>query len=204
MKRGLFILLTFLLIGTTSEARHRDCNVPRFTYGAEWSYSAAFYKGYHFYFIAPEGYRVDDRQNKSSYCSNGEAYLHAGYNIDGYWNLSIYAGYTGIGDYHPGIPVSLRATRYFGDPMADRWFVYTDLGSGISIKSRPQELLSARVGTGYRLSMSRYTKLDFIAAIRFMYTHPDIDYYGEFIDADSVSSNSGYIVSASLGIGITF
>ena len=96
-------------------------------------------------------------------------------------------------------------TRYFGDnPLKDRWFAYLDIGSGISIKECPQELLSGKAGGGYRFTMSRFTKLDLLAAIRFMHTHPDVDYYGEIILKEKVNRNIGYIVSASLGIGITF
>ena len=205
MKRGLFIVILSALSAISSSAITRTQGAGRLTYGVEWGYSAAFFKGTHFYFIAPEGFRVDDRQRKAIFNSNGEIYLHAGYNLSDKWNISLYAGYTGIGDFHTGIPVSARFTRYFGtNSMDDRWFAYCDLGSGISLKKYPQELLGAKLGGGYRLSMSRTTKLDFIAAIRFMHTHPQIDYFGSIIDKDSVDRNDGYILSASVGIGITF
>ena len=205
MKRVVLISILSLLICMESSGRTHQSNIPRLTYGAEWGYSAALLKGYHYYFIAPEGYRVEERGSGPVFHSNCEVYLHAGYNMNADWNLSVYAGYAGIGDFHTGIPVSLRMTRFFGnDPLQDRWFAYCDIGSGISIKKDPQELLSGKIGGGYRLSMSRYTKLDFIAAIRYMHTHPDIEYFGEKIGLESVSRSSGHIVSASVGIGITF
>lgn len=205
MKRVVLISILSLLICTGAAARRHESNVPCVTFGAEWSYSAAFLKGYHYYFIAPEGFRIEERDNRATFHSNCEVYLHAGYNLNGNWNLSLYAGYAGIGDFHTGIPVSLRMTRFFGnDPLQDRWFAYCDIGSGISIKKDPQELLSGKIGVGYRLSMSKYTKVDFIAALRCIHTHPDIEYFGEKISLESVSRSSGYIISASVGIGITF
>lgn len=187
-----------------SEGKAKSDDMYRITFGIEWGYIASFYSIQHNYFIAPEGYRVEDKHDKAIYRSNGEVNIHAGYNLNEKWNMSLHIGYAGIGNYHTGVPVSLRMTRYFGDdPMADRWFAYCDLGSGISIKSNPQELLGAKIGGGYRLSMSKYTKLDFIASVRVMHTHPDIYHYNELIYTQSINRNSGYLISASFGIGIT-
>ena len=205
MKRGLLILMLCMAFGLTLEGTTLSTDVPRVSFGVEWGYIASFYNGHHNYFIAPEGYRVEDKNSKAIFCSNGEVNLHAGCNLNAKWNMSLYVGYAGIGDYHTGLPVSLRMTRYFGaDPMADRWFAYCDLGSGISFKEHPQELLTGKIGGGYRLSMSRYTKLDFIAALRFVHTHPDVYHYNETIEKHSINRNSGYLISASFGIGITF
>jgi hypothetical protein len=201
MKRGMLILLLSCMpVFLYGKRDYTD-----FTFGAEWSYCATFLSGYRFYFIAPEGYRVDDRKDTTGYANDGEVYAHAGYNINQHWNLSLYIGYTGIGDYHNGVPISLRATRYFGAaPLRDRWFAYCDIGSGVALKSRCSELITGKIGGGYRISLSRITKLDFIASIRFMHTHPEILYYGEFIEESNIGRASGYVMSASVGIGLTF
>ena len=206
MKRGLLILILHVLCSICTEARTGIEGIPRFTYGAEWSYTANIFKGYRCYFIAPEdGFRVDDRYDGLKYFTNGEVYVHAGYNFNEKWNLSIYSGYTTLCDFHPAIPISVRATRYFGpDPEKDRWFTYFDVGSGLSIQDKVSPILSAKVGGGYRISLSRYTKIDFIASIRFIHNRPSLYYYGEQIDDRYVDRNIGYSVAASLGIGITF
>ena len=179
--------------------------LQRFTFGAEWSYCATFLSGYRYYFIAPEGYREDMKADDFRYCTNGEVFLHGGCNLNANWNLSLFVGYTGLGSYHDGIPVSLRATRYFGgDPQKDRWFAFGDFGSGISLKTKPSELITAKIGCGYRISLSRVSKLDFLASLRFVHTHPDIMYYGYSIQSDDIGRNDGYIMSASIGIGLTF
>ena len=201
MKRGLFILLlSCICLLSYGKGAH-----TRFTFGAEWSYCATFLSGHRFYFIAPEGYRVDDRADHAGYMTDGEVYVHAGYNITPHWNLSLYVGYTGIGNYHTGMPISLRVTRYFGDnPLKDRWFSFCDIGSGVGFASVPTDLTTAKIGGGYRMSLSRVSKLDFIASIRFIHTHPDIIYYGDFIPHSDIGRASGYVMSASVGIGITF
>ena len=205
MKRGLLISVLVLLTCLCSAGKTRTCEVPRFTYGVEWGYTSTFFYRYHNYFIAPEGFRVEDSENKFLYIPNGEVSLHAGLNLNTDWNLSLHVGYTGIGNLHQGIPATLRITRFFGkEPLKDRWFAYSEFGSGISIKENPQELLVGKLGGGYRLSLSKYTKVDFIISARYIQTHPDVDYYGEIIDRTNIGHNVGHTVSASLGIGLTF
>ena len=203
MKKGLLILVLAMLTFICAAGKTRTYDIPGFTYGVEWCYAETFFTGHHNYFISPEGYRVEQKEHKIKHLPNAEVSLHTGYNLNPNWNISFRLGYTGIGDMHPGIPATLRLTKFFGkDYMADRWFTYGEAGSGISIKERPQELLVGRIGTGYRLSLSKYAKLDLIGSLRYIRTHPDIEYYGEHIT--TYTRNEGRTVSATLGIGLTF
>lgn len=205
MKKGLLILTLTMLTYICAAGKTRTYDIPRFTYGVEWSYVETAFCGHHNYFISPEGYRVEQKEVKGTHIPNGEVSIHAGYNLNPFWNLSVRLGYTGIGDMHPGMPATLRLTRFFGkDYLSDRWFAYGEAGSGISIKENIQELIAGRIGAGYRVSLSKYTKLDILASIRYMQTHPDIEYYGEKIRRISVSHNVGRTISATLGIGLTF
>lgn len=203
MKKTCIIAVAMLLFLMTGSAQ--TTSVPRFTFGAEWGYIGIFYSGYHYNFYAPEGHRMDPRHHEFTYISNAEAYLHGGYNLNEKYNVSIYMGLSAIGEYHHTLPISVRLTRYYGeDPMKDRWLAFLDVGSGISIKEHPQKLLSGKVGIGYRLSLSRNTKLDFTAALRTVLTHPDIDYYGTPIPYERVNRNNAYISALSLGMAVTF
>ncbi len=202
MKRFHTMLLAILLVPVVATAQ--TSSIPRFTYGAEWGYIGIFFSGYHFNFFAPEGYRVDPRYNEFTFISNGEAYLHAGYNISDKYNLSAYMGLSAIGEYHHTVPVSLRLTRYYREnAQKDRWLAFIDVGSGISIKDTPQALLSGKIGLGYRISLSRSTKLDLIAALRSVLTHPDIDYYGTMIQHDRINRNNAYVSAFSIGLSLT-
>lgn len=204
MKRGV-VTFIMLICCVTAIGRTRDKDVPKFTFGTECSYNATVYSHLHQYFISPEGFREEILDNRWKYTGNPELTLHAGYNINQYWNLSLFLGYTGVGDFHRALPVSLRATRYFGDNhMTDRWFAFVDMGSGISFKNKIGGIGFGKLGAGYRLSLSRVSKLDFLMSIRTIYTHPDIIYYGETINPDKTYRNNGLTCSLNLGIGLTF
>lgn len=203
MKRLCIIL--FLLISVRASLVAQEKSYPRITFGAEWGYIGVFYSGYHYNFFAPEGYRVDPRGHEFKYDSNAEVYLHVGYNINEKYNVSLYAGFSAVEDYHHTLPVSLRLTRFYGaSHMDDRWLTFVDLGSGLSLKKNPQEILTAKVGGGYRLSLSRNTKLDIIFSLRSVLTHPDITYYDTAIDRSRINRNNAYLSAASLGLALTF
>lgn len=203
MKRLCIIL--FLLISVRASLVAQEKSYPRITFGAEWGYIGVFYSGYHYNFFAPEGYRVDPRGHEFKYDSNAEVYLHVGYNINEKYNVSLYAGFSAVEDYHHTLPVSLRLTRFYGaSHMDDRWLTFVDLGSGLSLKKNPQEILTAKVGGGYRLSLSRNTKLDIIFSLRSVLTHPDITYYDTEIDRSRINRNNAYLSAASLGLALTF
>ena len=205
MKRGLLTFVLLFFLSFTAWGNTHSSTIRRFTFGAEWSYCATLFSGINNYFYAPEGFRVNQKESILHYISNGETSINAGYNLNNNWNLSLHLGYTKIGKYHAAIPVSLRATRYFEDNhLSDKWFTFIDLGSGVSLKTHPQEILTGKIGAGYRLSLSRYTKLDLLMSIRGMYTHPDVKYYGEIIDKTVIKSNEAFVCSLSLGIGLNF
>lgn len=203
MKRISLIASLLLLSSTFVSGQEKP--MPKITYGLEWGYIAVFYSGYHHNFFAPEGYRVDPRGHEFMYDSNAEAYMNVGYNFSEKLNLSLYMGLSAIEDYHHTVPVSFRLTRYHGgDHMSDRWFSFIDLGTGISIKKHPQEILTGKIGGGYRMSLSRNTKLDFLVSLRSALTHPDIEYYGTEIEYSRINRNNAYISAISFGIALIF
>lgn len=203
MRRAAFILL-MILAGSLRTAAQTD-DLPRFTFGAEWGYIGIFYSGHHNNFYALEGFRVDSRGHEFRYADNAEAYIHAGCNISSRYNMSVYIGFSAIEDMHHTIPMSLRLTRYYGeDHLKDRMFAFIDLGSGISIKENPQEILTGKLGGGYRISLSRNAKLDLVASYRAVLTHPDIEYYNMKIAHENINRNNTYLSAISLGISITF
>lgn len=189
----------------TVTAKAQEKVWDRLTFGAEWGYIGVFQSGYHYNFFAPEGYRLDPRGNSFKHCSNAEGYLHAGYNLNDDWNISLYAGLAGVEHYNHIVPISLRGTRYFREnTMGDRWLAFVDLGSGLCLKNPPQEILVGKFGGGYRFSFSADTKLDFILALRMTYTHPEIDFYGTPIPMDRINRNNAYVSAFSVGMSITF
>jgi hypothetical protein len=99
----------------------------------------------------------------------------------------------------------LRATRYFKENgNGDRWLAYIDVGSGVSIKKHPQELLTGKLGTGYRLSLSEKTKLDVLASLRMTYAHSNIEFENTQISYERINRNNMYGYALSVGLSLTF
>lgn len=203
MKKLLFISLAVILFNIPVMAKGEPDS--KFTFGVEWGYIASVHSGYHYNFFAPEGYRVDDYGSSLCYISNVDTYFFAGRSIGKQWNMELFAGYAGVADIHEVIPISIRATRFFGeDETKDRWFTFIDAGSGISIKRPVQEIFVGKIGGGYRMALSRDTGLNFICALRMTYTHPEITYDKQVIDMDMVNRNNAYVTSLSVGLSLSF
>ena len=205
MKRLVIILLIINAFNINVNAYNKNVNyVPRLTFGAEWGWIGTLGSAYHYNFYSPEGYRLNERGVSLKPTGNGEANVHIGYNINQYWNIAFYTGLTGLAQYHNAVPFSFRATRCFGDDhLADRWLAFADIGTGVSLKDRPQEILSGKLGGGYRFSLSRDTKIDIIAALRLTHTHPQIISENTQIEQKWINRNSLFLAAFSLGISIT-
>lgn len=206
MRRLISILLILSIFNISVKAKNTEGERPsRLTYGLEWGYSAAVFSGFHYNYFAPEGFRMDEFGNSFIYRSNAEAYLNVGYNLSDIWNIAVYAGYAGVSDLHKAIPISFRGTRFFGDdPAKDRWFAFMDLGTGICLKKPVQEIFSGKIGCGFRMALSQTTGLDFIFAVKTIYTHPYIYYDGIEIPFNKTNRNDAYISSLSLGLALYF
>ena len=203
MKKGSLIILFILL--TVSVSAKVSSKESRFTYGIEWSYIGVFYSGYHYNFFAPEGYRVDPRKYGFMYDTNGEALLQAGYQLNEKWNISLYTGLSAFEDQHCTVPISIRLSRYYRPNNREgQWLGFLDLGSGFSIKVKPQEIYTGKVGGGYRMHLSRRTKLDFIASLRISYTHAAIYFDGKQIPVEMINRNNAYDSAITLGMALTF
>lgn len=205
MKRIILILLILILFNNNVNARERKSETfPRFTTGVEWGYAAAVWEVFHYNFFSQEGYRVNEVGESSVFHNYGDMYLHAGYNFNENWNISLYAGYSGMTDRHKAVPIYLRGSRYFGkDAMKDRWFTFIDIGSGICLKKPVQEIIIGRLGGGYRISLSRDTKLDLMIALRMNYTHPEVFHEGKPIPHETVNRNDMYIGAISISMALT-
>lgn len=212
MRRFLHIVLIICVFNTNVYSANKNVkqentsisSFSRLTYGAEWSYIGSIHYSTKYNYFNTEGYRQNSSEDISGYWNNGEALLHVGYNLTQHWNLSFYSGIIGIADIHPAVPLSFRATYYFGEIDKDRWLVYADLGTGVCIKQEPQEIWTGKIGGGYRITLSRDTKLDFLAALRLCCTHPQIIDGEDFITLQWTNRNTALVESFSIGMAITF
>ncbi len=206
MKRIICILIAISTFNINVHAKERpERDLSRWTFGVEWGYVGTLHMYHHYNFFAPDGYRVDDKGGAFGYGGNAEMYVHAGYDFNPEWNLSMYLGYEGILKYHKAVPVSFRLTRFFGEDLtADRWFSFADLGTGICLKRPVQEILTGKIGGGYRLVLGGNASLDFLASLRMTYSHPQIVYDEVLIPMDRINRNNIFLTSLSIGMALNF
>lgn len=173
---------------------------PLITYGIEYSYIAQFHVVSHFNYIAASG-REDLWNQDFSYNTNGQVLAHFGFNAFENLNVALYAGYMGITRKQRIFPVMARATVLFGkhdDP--GRWFSF--IGGGIGIKGSRKmfgNAIVADTGFGYRVNLTRETKLDLTIGMTSTYWHPNT--FSESID---VRRSNEVIAGLKLGVGLSF
>ncbi len=196
----------WLAEGSASERRNPDRFRDRrlFTYGVEWSYSATFGNIRHHNYTSPTG-RVDVRGMSLKFVNNGFALGHVGLNCGRHLNMSVYGGYGSIYTDTRVFPLSLRGTWLFGDSsaMARRWLAYLD-GGCLFREGGGDPGAIAKLGGGYRISLSRTTKLDLMVAYQFAYSDLTIyDDYGYEVPESRIRCNNNFLNSINLSIGIT-
>ncbi len=176
---------------------------PRITYGLEWTYSALLAEIYHHNYTSPTG-RVDNKGIKANYINNGFALAHVGINCNRRLNISLYGGYGCIHREERAFPLSLRWTWFYGkQSTASRWFNYFDAGCAFRTHGINPSAI-AKIGGGYRVSLSRSVKLDLMVAYQFAYGHLTIDDEdGDEVPQSRIRRNDNYINSINFSIGIT-
>ena len=184
----------------------RDC--PLVTYGIESSYALTFLSFSHFNYISADGDRRDQRTMSSNIFSNGQFLIHAGLNVSPAVNISLYTGYSGIYRGERMIPLSLRATWFPSAKRPDehRWLLFCSGGTGFSDFDDVDYSLEGKVGAGYRISLNRSVKLDFLFSIQEVFTHPGA-YESDAMDyvpAERLRRNDAYITAATIGIALVF
>ncbi len=206
MCTGRHILAAFLFLCCFGTMQGRD--FPRFTFGAEGAYAMSLLNFYHRNYIASEGDRINLKGVKVGFSDSGQILVHAGVNISAKFNLSLESGYCGIYGGERMVPLSLKGTWLSGkNPLKNRWLAFAAAGCGVVTSGNAGDFSGiARIGGGYRVSLNRFAKLDFIAALQCAYIHPETyrTDRGESISGDALRRNEVYVGALTFGIGLTF
>lgn len=202
------LLLFFSVSSLCAEGAEKQRSYTRFTFGVESSYVLTFLNYSHFNFISADGDRRDERYTTMNVFNNGQILLHAGVNMSENLNLSLYAGYSGVYRHERMIPLSLRLSWYSGkDPMADRWILFCSAGTGFNDFEVPVRLSAeGRLGGGYRISLNRAAKLDFLVAWQGTYTHPSAyeSDAGDYVPPERLRRNDALFGAVTFGIALVF
>lgn len=210
MKRIFLHIVILALLPVCASAGERDRTFPRVTFGIEGSAAVTLGMFYHYNYIAEEGYRVNRKGMNRRAALNGQLAASVGCNFSRNINLSLNLGMSGIYRSKVMFPASLRATVLFGDsPLENRWFTFAEGGAGISFEGedeRPSPF--GKLGAGYRISLSRSVKLDFLFACQLVYTHPDVSEDGGGViipvTGDRLRRNEAFVSALTFGIGLSF
>ncbi len=182
----------------------------KFTFGIEGSYISSVFVYRHFNFISSYGYRIDHKYSDTGYRNNGEFLIHFGLNASRHINLSLYTGYSGVYRLKTTYPVTLRVTGLFGnDPMRGRWLVFAGAGPGFSDAGDRISLSGIwKAGGGYRVALSRFSKLDFLMSVRTVMSDNGVsdpeNASAVYIPEENLRRNDAIYLALTFGIGITF
>ncbi len=182
---------------------------PRFTFGVEGDYAMTLLGAYHYNYIAEEGDRINLRGVTSSFISNGQILLNAGVNVSPKVNISVECGWCGVYREVRIIPFLLRGTWFSGrDPMRNRWLAYVSVGGGVNDDAEKLDRLSAiaKAGGGYRVSLNRFAKLDFLFSLHGTFAHPRTyrNAQGSVVSGNALRRSDAYVGAVTFGIGLTF
>ena len=211
--RIIFAALVPALLFSPFQASGRDDGAakrtwPRFTFGIESSYVLTFMNRSHFNFISADGGRRDVKSFSAGLWSNGQFLVHGGVNLTEKVNISLYTGYGGIFVRERMVPVSVRVSWFYGrDPMKNRWIAFCGLGAGFNDFSDLSRISAeGKLGCGYRISLNRSAKLDFLLAFQEVFTHPrayESD-AGNYVPVERLRRNNAFISAFTFGFALVF
>lgn len=192
--------------GPGTKRQERD--YPLFTFGMETSYVLGFMNYSHFNFISADGDRRDERSLTAGAVSNGQILAGCGINLSRNWNLSLFTGYGGVYRRERMVPLSLRVTWLSGDnPLENRWLLFCGAGIGFNDFERPEKVSAeGKIGAGYRISLNRAVKLDFLVGFQEVYTHPRAGESdtGDYVAPERMRRNDAFLSALTIGLALVF
>ena len=178
----------------------------RLSFGFEWGYDVTFANIYHYNYLDPaEGFRVDKRDFKPMYYSNGHVEGHLTVLFAKRLGVGLHAGYAGIQQRTRFFPVSLRTTYFMDSYSSDGQFLFLEGGAGFH-DSRKSVSPFGRLGYGYRIKLSRKISMDLGASLRVCHDHPPIydSSIPGYIDKENVRRSDALYPAAMFSIGLDF
>lgn len=174
-----------------------------FRWGLEWGASGICHSNAYCVYTADEGFIVEYRKISNRLHVNGTLEGFVGIDFAQRLNISLHSGYAGIADGERGVPLSLRPTLRLGrNPDGGRASLFAE--GGVFFRKNADISMFAKLGTGWRTTLSQHLALDFNAGLQVSRTHPDIydKYSGRYLAGDSVRGlkcfNAGFFLTTAL------
>ena len=172
MRKTLYLLIFsvfgLLLPGFSAQAQ------VRFTYGAEWGYTATAYQTYHYNYLSQDEVRVDEEDARFSYKSNGLFVAEAGVEIARKATVTLQSGIMGIYERRNIVPVLLRGAYFFRGTDRPGFSVFLAAGAGYSVNHSlsDQYSLIGKTGLGFRQPIHKHFCLDLSFSLQAATDHP--------------------------------
>lgn len=207
MNRTLVILLA-LLLPAGLLAGEKGSWYDYLDYGVEWGYTASFWETYHYNYTSPsQGARIDSRDSRFAYKSNGHVYAFAGARFARHFALDGVIGWAGLYEERRMVPVTLRSSFFFKSYDQDGLKAFLEGGCclGESFAGKPVGI--GKLGGGYRVMLDRHFALDLALSLQGVSDHP-LDVYDRkreeaIPEASLRRSDCGYL-SVNFSISLCF
>ena len=197
MKRICLIFLSLLLSAALSAAE-KGSWYGHWDYGVEWGYTANLAEIYHYNYTSPSlGARIDTRDRRLTYKSNGLLMAFAGVKFAHHYAVDAMAGWAGLFEGRRMFPVTLRSSYFFNAYDRDGWKAFLEGGCCLGQSFAGKAVGIAKAGTGYRVMLDRHFALDLSLSLQGVLDHP-VDVYdrnrGEAVpDRNLRRSDCGYV-----------
>lgn len=147
----------------------------RVEFGVEWGYTGTFLHKYHNDYIdSTDGYRIDVRD--TDYLLYSNAFMQAGVQFEAakHYALALNAGFAGVFQERRMFPILLRFSYFFRSFQEDGVFAMAEAGKAFVFDDKVLKNNIARLGAGYRISLSSKNSIDFKSFVQLATDHPDI------------------------------
>lgn len=174
-------VLTLCLYASDAMARnfkdtwHDVMSSARAGFNIEWGYTGTFLHKYHNDYIdSTDGYRVDVRD--TDYLLYSNAFMQAGISVEAaqHYALGINCGFAGVFQDRRMFPVSLRFSYFFNSYKEDGLFAIAEAGKAFVFEDKVLKNNIARLGGGYRFTLSNRNSMDINAFAQLATDHPAI------------------------------
>ena len=141
----------------------------------EWGYTGTFMHKYHNDYVdSTDGYRIDVRDTDFLLYSNGLMQAGLFFETTRHYSVAMNVGFAGVFQERRMFPLTLRFSYFFRSLQEDGFFALAEAGKAFVFDGTDMHNNIARLGGGYRISLSTRNNLDFSTFLQLATDHPDI------------------------------
>lgn len=172
MRKASVILLLLSLLSCALSAQDKGRWYDYFDYGVEWGYSGTFWDSFHYNYTSVDGARLDSRDDRLTFKSNGHLYGFVGARFARYFAADALVGWVGVYEGRRVVPVTLRGSVFFRGYDADGMKLFLEGGRCIAPSFSGKPIYIAKLGTGYRIMLESNFALDLALSLQAVHDHP--------------------------------